>query len=48
MKKTTLMAALAMAIPVVANATGAAAGSHDFTSNWPTWTAAGFADTILS
>ncbi|KZC37314.1 hypothetical protein RHOFW510R12_26470 [Rhodanobacter sp. FW510-R12] len=30
------MAALAMAIPAVANATGAAAGSHDFTGNWPT------------
>lgn len=34
--KTTLMAALAMAIPTVATATGTAASGYDFSSHWPT------------
>ncbi|MGN6739456.1 OprO/OprP family phosphate-selective porin [Dyella sp.] len=36
MKKTTLMAALAMAIPAAANAAEAPATGYDFTHNWPT------------
>ena len=36
MKKTTLTAALAMAIPTLASAGGSPANTYDFTSHWPT------------
>lgn len=36
MKKTTLTAALAMAIPTLASAGGSPANRYDFTSHWPT------------
>lgn len=36
MKKTTLTAALAMAIPTMASAAGSQANTYDFAGNWPT------------